>query len=100
MYRRAIQFYENFLRMVFPASEQVTPQATPQVKKLLETLTGEQNRSELQEKLGLSDREHFRRSYLQPAIEQGLIELTIPDKPQSSKQRYRLTLEGDRFLNS
>ena len=27
----------------------------------------------LQEELGLSDRAHFRRSYLQPAIEQGSV---------------------------
>ena len=42
-------------------------------------LEGEQNRLELQEKLGLSDRKHFRETYLNPAIEIGLIALTIPD---------------------
>ena len=44
--------------------------------------------------LGLSDRKNFRELYLRPAIAAGYIEMTIPDKPQSSKQRYRLTRLG------
>lgn len=100
--KECFHFSENFLRMVFPSVEevtpqvipQVTPQVTPQVKKLLEVFDGEHRRHELQEKLGLSDREYFRSSYLQPAIDAGCVELTIPDKPQSSKQQYRLTSLG------
>ena len=30
----------------------------------------------------------------------GLLEMTIPDKPRSSKQRYRLTAKGREFLKS
>ena len=37
--------------------------------------------------------------YLRPAMDQGLVEMTIPDKPRSSKQRYRLTDEGRRWLS-
>lgn len=44
--------------------------------------------------LGLADRKHFRASVLKPALELGLIEMTIPDKPNSSKQRYRLNERG------
>ncbi|MDP8052750.1 hypothetical protein QJU23_10040 [Pasteurella atlantica] len=42
----------------------------------------------------ISHREYFRSEFLQPALEKGLIELTIPDKPKSSKQKYRLTEFG------
>jgi hypothetical protein len=33
--------------------------------------------------------------YLTPALKSGLLERTIPDKPQSSKQQYRLTANGE-----
>ncbi len=44
--------------------------------------------------LGLSHRPTLLYSYLQPAIEAGLLEMTIPDKPRSSKQKYKLTAKG------
>ena len=45
--------------------------------------------SELMEKLGLSHRPTFRKNYLLPAMKQGLVEMTIPDKPNSRNQKYR-----------
>ena len=39
-------------------------------------------------KLNLTSREGFRRNYLRPAIELGLIQMTIPEKPSSRNQRY------------
>ena len=44
--------------------------------------------------LDLKHREYFRDTYLLPAIEEGYIELTIPDKPNSPNQKYRLTEKG------
>lgn len=76
----------------------VTPQVTPQVLALLMKATGEMARQELMDALGLKDRKHFGDAYLQPALEAGLLEMTIPDKPQSSKQRYRLTEQGRAVL--
>ena len=55
-------------------------------------------RSEIQTALKLRSQANFRDRYLQPALEAGLIEMTIPDKPRSSKQRYRLTEKGRRSL--
>lgn len=43
---------------------------------------------ELMEKLGLKSRPAFRKNYLQPALEAGLIGMTEPDKPTSRNQRY------------
>ena len=73
------------------ATLQVTPQVTPQVKRLLAILTGEMTREELQTALGLKDRKSFRERYLLPALQAGLIEMTIPSKPNSREQKYRLT---------
>jgi hypothetical protein len=49
------------------------------------------SRQELQNLLTLKDNEHFRKSYLIPALSSGMIEMTIPEKPRSSKQKYRIT---------
>jgi ATP-dependent DNA helicase RecG len=40
---------------------------------------------------GRSDRTKFRNQVLNPLIDAGLVEMTIPEKPRSSKQKYRLT---------
>ena len=41
------------------------------------------SRRALQEALDLSDGENFRKAFLLPALENGLIEMTIPDQPTS-----------------
>jgi len=58
------------------------------MKELVEYCVVPRKRSEMQEFLGLSDRENFRSAVLNPLLEKGLIKLTIPDKPTSSRQRY------------
>jgi len=81
----------HMLRMILDAIRSTsTLQVTPQVKKLLSVIKGEMTRAQLQGLLGLSDRKSFRERYLLPALRQGLIEITIPDKPNSRLQRYRL----------
>ena len=57
-------------------------------------MDGEMTRGEIQKRLGLKDEKHFRENYQQVGIELGLIEMTIPEKPRSSKQKYRLTHMG------
>lgn len=66
---------------------------TDQVRKLTESLEGSEPKTlkELMSGLGLKHRPTFRDNYLVPAIRLGLIEMTIPDKPNSSLQRYRRT---------
>lgn len=70
------------------------PQVAPQVTTLLRALRGEMSRADLQSALALADRKSFRRRYLQPALAAGWIELTLPDKPSSRLQKYRLTERG------
>ena len=43
---------------------------------------------ELLERLGLRSRETLRRHYLHPAMEAGLVRMTLPDRPSSKNQRY------------
>ncbi len=94
-------FSDNFFRMTFPAQRdltpQVTPQITPQVKTLISKVSGEMSRIELQKSLGLSDKRNFNNNYLIPALTLDLIEMTIPNKPNSRNQRYRLTKYGEKM---
>lgn len=80
------------------SKETETDQVTDQVHRLLKMLGDEViSVVQLMAKLNLSHRPTFRNNYLNPAIEKGLIEMTIPEKPQSSKQKYRLTEKGKLF---
>jgi hypothetical protein len=64
---------------------------------LLLAMDGEMARETLQNLLRLQDRKSFRERYLGPALAGGLVEMTIPDKPTSRLQRYRLTETGRRW---
>ena len=52
---------------------QVTMQVTTQVGMLLSRIQGEMPRQAIQDALGLTNLEHFRKTYLVPALEQGVI---------------------------
>jgi len=45
-----------------------------------------------------TNRTRFRKTVLQPLIDAGLLEPTLPGKPRSSKQQYRLTSFGKKIL--
>jgi ATP-dependent DNA helicase RecG len=79
---------------------EVAPEVAPEVGRLLSVLEGETSRRELQAALGLKDDDHFREAYLAPALARGLIEMTLPEKPRSRLQRYRLTELGLRTLKA
>ena len=73
----------------------VTDPFTDPVTRLLETLIhGELAPSAIQQAVGIKHRPTFRANYLRPALEAGFIEPTLPDKPNSRLQRYRLTASG------
>jgi len=56
------------------------------------------SRWEIMAALGLKDRMHFVHEYLQPALNAGSVEMTIPEKPTSRMQKYRLTAKGKAAL--
>lgn len=72
---------------------QVTAQVTVQVEKLMNVIgNSPKSGNELMKLIGIKHRPTFRKNYLLPAMDLGLIEMTIPDKPNSSKQKYRKSI--------
>nr|WP_265593368.1 hypothetical protein [Verrucomicrobium sp. BvORR034] len=91
---QSTRFIEFLLSAVLAAQHEAasTDQATDQVKALLKCLgSAALTTLECMAKLGLSHRPTFRQNYLQPALDAGLIERTLPDRPNSPLQRYRQT---------
>jgi len=78
-----------------PVTDPVTNTVTNPVKKIIIILKeGELSPALMREKLGLTHRQTFRENYIHPALNSGYIEMTIPDKPNSRNQKYRLTKKG------
>ena len=105
--RDAFEIRKSFVRVIFPYEgpfhsytqnvEHPTTEVTTEVTtedRVLKVISGEMSRLELMKSLQLKNDEHFRKAYLVPALKKGLIEMTIPDKPNSRNQKYRLTEKG------
>jgi len=74
----------------YAVSDQVNDQVSDQVKRLLNVIvTKTLSALELMELLELKHRQTFRKNYLHPAIEAGLIEMTMPQTPNARNQKYR-----------
>ena len=72
-------------------SDQVTDQVSDQVKREMEVLKfckTEKSARGIMDSLGLKHKTYFRLQVLKPLIKKGLLALTIPDKPNSPKQKY------------
>jgi ATP-dependent DNA helicase RecG len=71
---------------------QAAPQVSPQVGSSVAAFFSEPRTAmEIQSAFGLRHRETFLKSYLQPLLDGGALERTIPEKPTSPRQKYRLT---------
>ena len=95
--------YEKVAELERAAEElkgQVTAEVTAELVAFLNVFKGEMTRAELMQKLNLQHAEHFRLGYLKKGLELKLIEMTIPDKPRSRLQKYRLTALGKQVLAS
>jgi Fic family protein len=74
----------------YAASDQDSDQVSDQVKRLLGVLGAKTlSAAELMVLLDLKHRPTFRKNYLHPALEAGLIEMTLPDSPNARGQKYR-----------
>ena len=80
---------------------QVAGQVTGQVAARILAFCEEPRKgSEIQALVEIRHRETFLNNYLNPLLERGWIERTIPEKPRSRLQRYRLMQEGRAWLAS
>ena len=59
---------------------------------------GPLSNSEILDAFQLKGRRRLRDTYIDPALADGLVERTIPDKPPSRLQKYRLTEAGRKLL--
>lgn len=90
-------FIEFMLNMIDQVLDEVIVQINKEntetseyVKRLLEVMEYDVHYSsnEILMHLGLKSKETLRKNYLNPAIELGLVRMTLPDKPNSRNQRY------------
>ena len=63
------------------------PQVTPQ-DKIVAFCAEPRSKAEIANHCGFKDTKYFTAHYLKPLLENGQLQMTIPGKPNSSKQRY------------
>lgn len=76
----------------------LTSEVNPEVVRMLKLCKGEISRVELMSALGLKDEKHFSTHYHQVALALGVLEMTVPDKPNSRLQKDRLTQAGHSWV--
>lgn len=94
----------GFMVTVYKKTEQVTEQVGTKLAlsrhqvDILRKCLIETGIVELMAIAGRTDRTKFRHQVLNSLIEARLLEMTIPNKPTSSKQKYRLTDKGKKHI--
>lgn len=71
---------------------------SPDAIRLLTAATEPRTLKELMGLLGASDRTKFRTRHIRPLLADGLLAMTQPDHPRSSRQRYVITDAGRELL--
>jgi len=80
--------------------EQVGMPVSEQVAKILTACSGTpQSKAQLLKSAGLANAYLNYKRHIHPLIADGLLEMTIPDKPNSRLQKYRLTDKGRTLLH-
>lgn len=72
----------------------------PLIIRLLSVLTSEQSAAELRVALQIKQQSDLQKRYLRPALDTGLIEYTVPEKPRRRLQKYRLTIRGRHVIKT
>ena len=101
-----VQVEENWITLIFlrpstkkESTEQATMQATMQAtvqatmqatreKEILSFCKTTKSREEIQNHIKVKNRDYFRKEILNPLIQKDLLKMTIPEKPNSPKQKY------------
>lgn len=85
-----------------PSLSQVCPKTITEkiLLKIMVKVTQPKAIIELMEITGEKNRTRFRSDVLRPLFKNGMIEMTLPEKPNSSKQRYVATEEGMLMLKN
>ena len=81
---------DETLELVIAGAQKESRNISDQVNKLLEFMEPDipYTANELMLRLGIKSKETLRATYLNPAIENGLVKMTIPNKPNSKNQKY------------
>ncbi len=103
------KFTDNFIRITLPVSvydgdhegTQMAPswhpvgtQLAPSIEKIIVFCSETRSFTEILSFMEYTDRTKFRRNFIYPLLEAEILEPTIPDKPNSRHQKYRLTAKG------
>lgn len=70
-----------------------------QAKKVMSFCLSERSLLEIMEQMQMTSRNKFRTKYIMPLINNGLLDRTQPDKPNSSKQKYVTAAKGKELLS-
>ncbi len=90
-------FVEFMLKMINEVLDEViesvqkeAANVSEQVNRLLDVMEPDipLSANEIMKRLGIKSKETLRYSYLNPAIENGLVKMTLPDTPNSKNQKY------------
>ena len=101
--QQGFEFYENLVNIRDKGTSGskkglslILDKITQDQVKILKNCDDENSAAELIKILKRTNKTKFKQSVLDPLIDFGFFELTIPEKPKSPKQKYRLT---NKFVN-
>jgi len=102
VYDRDSTATEETLPSSVPGLSQVCPRSVPSdlFLQLLDMTREPTSLEAMMKILGQTNRTRFRKTVLRPLLDTGILAMTIPDKPSSSKQKYRITAKGVALLEN